>query len=75
MQLKLVFDRVKHKKPDIRFKKEAYKSLDINERINLKSWFFEPDYKDAFWSFINQSLVLVNIYNNGYYIENLKTKP
>ena len=77
MQLKLLFDKKhtkpKSKKPDLKFKMVAYSTLDINQKINLKSWFFtESEIKDAFYEFINQSLVLVNINNNQYYTDNLK---
>ena len=51
----------------------AYSTLDINQKINLKSWFFnDSEIKDAFYNFINQSLVLVNINNNSHYTDNLK---
>ena len=77
MQLKLSFDKKptkpKSKKPDLKFKMVAYSTLDINQKINLKSWFFtDSEIKDAFYEFINQSLVLVNINNNQYYTDNLK---
>lgn len=65
--------KTKSKKPDLKFKMVAYSTLDINQKINLKSWFFsDSEIKDAFYEFINQSLVLVNINNNQYYTENLK---
>ena len=77
MQLKLLFDKKptnpKSKKPDLKFKMVSYSTLDINQKINLKSWFFtDSEIKDAFYEFINQSLVLVNINNNQYYTDNLK---
>ena len=77
MQLQLSFDKKstkpKSKKPDLKFKMVAYSTLDINQNINLKSWFFsDSDIKDSFYEFINQSLVLVNINNNQYYTDNLK---
>ena len=74
MQLKLELNsKPKCKKPDLKFKKVAYSTLDINQNINLKSWFFTySDIDDDFYNFINQSLVLVNINNNHYYTDNLK---
>lgn len=74
MQLKLELNsKPKRKKPDLKFKKVAYSTLDINQKINLKSWFFtDSDIDYAFYNFINQSLVLVNINNNQYYTDNLK---
>lgn len=69
-----LFDQIpKRTKPDIKFKMVAYSTLDINQKINLKSWFFnDSEIKDAFYNFINQSLVLVNINNNNFYTNNLK---
>ncbi len=64
----------KTKKPDLKFKLMAYSSLDINQKINLKSWFFSDPFcqKDHFYNFINYCMVLVNINNNQYYTDNLK---
>lgn len=77
MQLQISFDKnptkPKSKKPDLKFKMVAYSTLDINQKINLKSWFFsDSEIKNAFYEFINQSIVLVNINNNTYYTDNLK---
>ncbi len=73
MQLTLFTSKPKRSKPDLKFKMVAYSNLDINQKINLKSWFFnDSEIKDAFYNFINQSLVLVNINNNSYYTDNLK---
>lgn len=73
MQLTLFTTKPKRSKPDLKFKMVAYSTLDINQKINLKSWFFnDSEIKDAFYNFINQSLVLVNINNNAYYTDNLK---
>ncbi len=47
--------------------------MQFSQKINLKSWFFnDSEIKDAFYNFINQSLVLVNINNNQYYTDNAK---
>lgn len=70
MQTALEFYKpIKKRKPDLKFKKQAYATLDINQKINLKSWFFSDcsDYKEPFWNFVNGCMVLVNINNNDYY--------
>lgn len=75
MQLNLNFNPIKkNRRPIFGNKLIDYKKLSIHERINLKSWEHESikGFVYTFSDFINQSLLLVNIFNNRYYIENQK---